>query len=139
MVHPPPQNPLPPKRRDGVATRERLIRAALELFTTLGYHGSTTPQIAQRAGIAEGTIYRHFSSKQLLLNEVYRTAVAMFTRLIRETPREGTYRERLERVAGAWLDLGTRDPALVRLVFLARIRSLLDQKSRDAWAELRGE
>src|SRR5258708_7184993 len=116
MVNPSPQNPQPPKRRDGAATRERLMRAALDLFTTLGYHGSTTPQLAQRAGIAEGTIYRHFRSKQLLLNEVYRVAVMTFTRLLRETPRDGTYRGRLERVAATWRDLGVREPALVRLV-----------------------
>src|ERR1051326_8317087 len=115
MVNPPPQNPQSSQRRDGAATRERLIRAALELFTTLGYHGSTTPQIAQRAGIAEGTIYRHFSGKQVLLNEVYRVGVTTFTRLLRDAPRDGTYRERLERVATTWRDLAVRQPALVRL------------------------
>ena len=47
------------RKRDPKGTRERLVRAALELFTTQGYHASTTTQIATRAGIAEGTIYRH--------------------------------------------------------------------------------
>ena len=51
-------------------TRQRLIRAALELFTTRGYHDTTTAQIAKKAGIAEGTIYRHFASKQQLMNEL---------------------------------------------------------------------
>lgn len=115
------------------------MRAALELFTTLGYHGSTTPQIAQRAGIAEGTIYRHVTGKQQLLNEVYRVAVQTFTRLLRETPRELPCRDRLERVAAGWRDLAAREPAVVRLVFLARIRALLDPRSKDAWSELRKE
>jgi AcrR family transcriptional regulator len=139
MANPPPQNPQLPKRRDGAATRERLMRAALDLFTTLGYHGSTTPQIAERAGIAEGTIYRHFAGKQLLLNEVYRVGVVTFVRVLRETSRQGTCRERLENVAGAWRDLAVREPALIRLVFVARLRNLLNQKSRDAWSELRNE
>jgi len=34
-------------------TRQRLIRAALELFTTKGYHDTTTAQIAKKAGIAK--------------------------------------------------------------------------------------
>src|SRR2546425_6696063 len=55
-------------------TRQRLVRAALELFTAQGYHDTTTPQISKKAGVAEGTIYRHFHSKQHLLNELYRGA-----------------------------------------------------------------
>lgn len=129
----------PPRRRDGAATRERLMRAALELFTTQGYHASTTPVIAAKAGIAEGTIYRHFPSKQQLLNDVYRSAVGMFTRLVRETPRELPCRGRLEKVAASWRELAVREPGVVRLVFVARVRNLLDQKSRDAWSELRLE
>ena len=61
-------------RRDGEATRQRLLRAALELFTTTGFQATTTPAIAERAGVAEGTIYRHFPGKEQLLNEVYRAA-----------------------------------------------------------------
>ena len=52
-------------------TRDRLLEAARELFTTLGYHATTTPILAKRAGVAEGTIYRHFPSKQALLNAAY--------------------------------------------------------------------
>ena len=66
-----PNTPLP-GRRDGEGTRQKLLRAALELFTGEGFLASTTPIIAERAGVAEGTIYRHFSSKEHLLNEVFR-------------------------------------------------------------------
>jgi AcrR family transcriptional regulator len=115
------------------------MRAALELFTTQGYHGSTTPQIAERAGIAEGTIYRHFPGKQQLLNEIYRVSILAFSRLLRDTPREARCQERLERIAASWRDLAAREPGVVRLVFVARVRNLLDQRSRDAWMELRSE
>jgi AcrR family transcriptional regulator len=66
--------PAPSPRRNGEATRQKLLRAALELYTTAGFRGTTTPEIALRAGVAEGTIYRHFSGKEELLNEVYRGA-----------------------------------------------------------------
>ena len=52
-------------------TRDRLLEAARDLFTTVGYHATTTPLLAKRAGVAEGTIYRHFPSKQALLNAAY--------------------------------------------------------------------
>ena len=68
------------RRRDPQATRDRLVRAALELFTTKGYHGSTTPQIAAAAGVAEGTIYRHFQSKEHLLVVLQ---IRVYNRLVR--------------------------------------------------------
>jgi len=44
-------------------TRERIVAEARRLFAERGYSGATTAEIARRAGIAEGTIYRHFKSK----------------------------------------------------------------------------
>jgi AcrR family transcriptional regulator len=47
--------------RDGV--RARLLKAAHELFTVMGYRATTTKEIAVRAGVAELTLFRHFGSK----------------------------------------------------------------------------
>ena len=44
-------------------TRARIVAEAGRLFAERGYSGTTTAEIARRAGIAEGTIYRHFRSK----------------------------------------------------------------------------
>lgn len=115
------------------------MRAALELFTTRGYHDSTTPQIAERAGVAEGTIYRHFDSKEHLLNEIYRGAVRLLIKDVRDVPAAVSCRERLERIADAWRQLALGDPALVSLVFTTQVTALLDVKSRDAYRELREE
>src|SRR5262245_12851899 len=138
MTHAQPVKPRT-RRRDPKETRERLVRAALELFTTQGYYGSTTPEIAARAGVAEGTIYRHFTSKQHLLNEIYRGALQAFGEPLKEPAGELSCRARLERVAINWRDAALKNPALIRLVFVSRIRGQLDQKSRDAWTEFRGD
>jgi len=127
------------RKRDPHGTRDRLVRAALELFTTQGYHASTTPEIAAKAGVAEGTIYRHFASKEQLLNEIYRAGVRVFVNIVREQPAALPCAERLQRMAAGWRDIAVRNPALVRLVFVSRIRTLLDARSRDAAKELRGE
>jgi len=127
------------RRRDPKGTRDRLVRAALELFTTQGYHTSTTPEIAAKAGVAEGTIYRHFASKEQMLNEIYRAGVRVFTGIVRETPAGLACAERLERIAAGWREVAVRNPSLVRLVFVSRLRSLLDPRSRDAAKELREE
>ncbi|HHT01453.1 MAG TPA: helix-turn-helix transcriptional regulator [Firmicutes bacterium] len=47
----------------GQETRERIVAAARQLFAQGGFDGTTTAAIAQAAGVAEGTIFRHFRTK----------------------------------------------------------------------------
>ena len=49
--------------RKGSPTRKRILNEALRLFVERGLSQTTTRDIAGAAGIAEGTIYRHFGSK----------------------------------------------------------------------------
>jgi TetR/AcrR family transcriptional regulator, repressor of fatR-cypB operon len=128
-----------PSRRDGEATRQRLLRSALELYTTIGFRATTTPAIAARAGVAEGTIYRHFSGKEHLLNEVYRDAQRWGTAAVREPEAEHTLRapERLQQIARRLLDAAAHDPAIVRMLLRARDEQHLDERSREASREFR--
>ena len=114
-------------------TRQRLARAALELFTTRGYHPTTTPLIAKKAGVAEGTIYRHFTNKQHLLNEVFRGAARWAQQTVTDvSAAPGTPAERLATVARAMLDAASRDPSLLRILLLVPLADLLDERSRAA-------
>jgi len=114
-------------------TRQRLARAALEHFTTRGYETTTTAEIARKAGVSEGAIYRHFTGKQQLLNDLYQASARWATEVLQQAEAGGgTPRERLARLAQA-LTLGAgREPAVVRLFFLQHHGDLLDQESRDA-------
>ncbi|MFG1605152.1 TetR/AcrR family transcriptional regulator [Actinoplanes sp. NPDC049265] len=47
--------------------RERLVLAALDLFTEQGYDATTVAQIAERAGVTKSTFFRHFPDKRELL------------------------------------------------------------------------
>lgn len=47
--------------------RERLVVAAVDLFTDQGYDATTVAQIAERAGVTKSTFFRHFSDKRELL------------------------------------------------------------------------
>jgi AcrR family transcriptional regulator len=51
-------------------TRERILETAVGLFSTMGYVGATTREIARQAGVAEVTLFRHFASKEKLFEAV---------------------------------------------------------------------
>lgn len=53
---------------------QRILRAALDLFVLRGFHATTIPEIARRAGLAAGTIYLYFPGKEQL-------ATALLTRI----------------------------------------------------------
>jgi TetR/AcrR family transcriptional repressor of multidrug resistance operon len=119
-------------------TRQRLVRTALELFTTLGYHDTTTAQIAKKAGIAEGTIYRHFTSKQHLVNELYRAAQRWATTVVQDAAydREArTARVQLTAIAHGLIEGAAQETAVVKLGLLERLDGVLDEDSRKARRE----
>jgi len=131
--------PAPAPRRNGEATRQKLLRAALELYTTTGFRGTTTPEIALRAGVAEGTIYRHFSGKEDLLNEVYRGAHRWALDVITESEddRLGKAPERLQRIAHRLLEAARQDPPASRMVLQFSEERHLDETSRGVAREVR--
>jgi AcrR family transcriptional regulator len=54
-------------RLTSASRRLSLLQAALELFSTQGYAGTTTKAIAQRSGVTEAILFRHFPTKEELL------------------------------------------------------------------------
>ncbi|MEM6839292.1 MAG: TetR/AcrR family transcriptional regulator [Cyanobacteria bacterium P01_C01_bin.120] len=51
-------------------TETKILQAAQRLFARQGYGGTTTRDLAQSAGVAEGTLFRHFESKKSILVKV---------------------------------------------------------------------
>jgi AcrR family transcriptional regulator len=50
-------------QRRGGNTRQEITQAVHDLFVSQGYHGTSIRQIAQKAGIAFGSVYTHFDGK----------------------------------------------------------------------------
>jgi AcrR family transcriptional regulator len=143
MTAPPPsrrQYLRPPRPRDAKATRSRLIRAALDLFTSQGFRGTTTPEIAQRAGVAEATIYRHFPGKDALLSAACIEAQGFGRALVatEETEPDRDTRAALGRVGRRLVEGAERDPALLRMLLRPPEEVLLQEPARRAMREFRG-
>jgi AcrR family transcriptional regulator len=68
---PQPDRPQPdrPLRADAARNREKVLRAAREVFAESGY-GVPLDEIAARAGVGPGTVYRHFPAKEALFEAV---------------------------------------------------------------------
>jgi AcrR family transcriptional regulator len=56
--------------------RDNILNAALLLFVEQSYTGTTVPDIANKANVGTGTIYRYFESKEVLVNDLYQHWVA---------------------------------------------------------------
>ena len=67
----------------GAPTKERLLACAQDLIEDGGYGSASVAAIAQRAGVATGTLYRHFPSKAELFLEVFRDVCAGEERAMR--------------------------------------------------------
>ena len=69
----------PPKRADARRNYEKLIEAARAAFADSGSQASLE-EIARRAGVGIGTLYRHFPTRQALLEAVYVDEVEALSR-----------------------------------------------------------
>ena len=65
----------PTRKEKAAATRRRMLDAAHACFVERGYPGTTMAAIAERAGVAEQTLYFTFHTKAGLLGEVFERAV----------------------------------------------------------------
>src|SRR5271168_4851823 len=73
------QSPVRPRSE---AKRGRIIEAATQHFAEHGYHAARVGDIAVALGIAKGSIFQHFGSKDGLFFEVYKKAVRSFPRYL---------------------------------------------------------
>lgn len=83
-------NSLPPSEAQ---TRDRILQAAQRLFASQGFDGTTTRDLAQAAGVAEGTLFRHFANKKAILVEVATNGwVEILTDLLTELSEMASYK-----------------------------------------------
>lgn len=91
--------PTPRKpRKDALRNRERILEVAKEAFTQFGADASLD-EIAKQAGVGPGTLYRHFPTRDALIEAVYRTKVEKLAEAARKLAEEKPPMEALR----AWM------------------------------------
>jgi TetR/AcrR family fatty acid metabolism transcriptional regulator len=114
----------PLRKRD--RSRAAILAAARAVFSEHGFEGASISEIAHLAGMAEGSIYKHFLNKRDLLFQVMR---AFYERIIAdveaETLRRNGTHERLTYVVRRQLEVFAEDRGLCRL-FIREIRTADD-------------
>lgn len=99
------------------SVRERLLQAAVELFTVRGYASTSVREIVEAAQVTKPVLYYHFGSKEgiylAVLEEIRRTLFALLERLLAGG---GGARERIERLLLGIYDVFEQQPPVVRFL-----------------------
>lgn len=102
-------------------TRQKIIQSALELFVSKGVTETSIRDIASRAGVAEGSIYRHFSNKEALAYTLFADNFTSFAETLEALLAEkNTTAEKLAAMIHGFCALFDQDQALFSFLLLAQ-------------------
>ena len=110
--------------------RERILHAAVRVFAKKGFHATRVSEVAKAAGVADGTIYLYFRSKDALLVSLFEDRVERLLAFLQtELPEVTTATDKLRRIIELQLGLleGERDLAEVVTVILRQSTKLMKE------------
>jgi AcrR family transcriptional regulator len=111
--------------------KDKILRAALECFAELGYDGARVRHIADRAGVSDAALYRHFSSMEALAQELHAQHFRNYAvQLAEVTSAADTTEDRLRKAVRFTLAFYRADPAAFTFALL-RLHSFLPNLSTD--------
>lgn len=108
----------PKLRMNATDRRTQILAAALDVFSELGFHGARTKDLAERAGVSEALLFRHFASKEDLIRAILELVgleerIGMMEERFAKLPP----REALCRLAEYSLTALREDPRVFRVIF----------------------
>jgi AcrR family transcriptional regulator len=111
--------------------RARLLEAALDLFESRGFDGVAVPEIAAKAGVATGTVYRYFASKDALVNALYRSWKSVYNAFVLAPVADGlSARETFSTYWQRMMVFARTYPRAARFMDLHHHGAYLDDESR---------
>jgi AcrR family transcriptional regulator len=119
------------RERQAAATREHLVAVARQRFSEQGYAATSIEDIVQRAGVAKGALYHHFSGKDALFRAVYEAVLAdVVSAVMAAASAEQEPWASVRAGLAAFLD-ASLDPGFRRIVILESV-SVLQPEVREA-------
>jgi len=112
-------------RRRSESRREELIAAAVRAFARNGYHGCRISDIAEEAGVSHGLVYHYFSSKEEILETIFRDNWGVVAVAIGEiaATSNGSAIDEVRKIVSLMLHSWRRDPEVVRVLVREIARS----------------
>jgi len=98
--------------------KDKLLQAALECFAELGYDATRVRHIADRAGMSEAALYRHFPSMEAMGQELHDHYFRSYAVRLQEATSADTTEERLRRVVRTTLAFYRAEPAAFTFALL---------------------
>src|SRR5437773_10794557 len=96
--------------------RSQILAAALEVFAERGFHGTRTRELAERAGVSEALLFRHFPTKDALIRAILESLrIQDQIDRLEAVAEDKAPREALEAIAEHLLTLVAREPQRMRL------------------------
>lgn len=118
-----------PKSED---KRNAILSAATQVFAERGLAAATSA-ISRAAGVAEGTLFTYFRTKDELVNALYREIkLEVADALMSDFPRKKSVRSRLEHVWNRWVDWGVANPLQQRVLSQIDVSGELTEESKAA-------
>lgn len=115
----------------GIATRNRIKQAALELFVAKGVLGTSVRDIAALAEIAEGGLYRHYASKEDLAWKLFSENYASLAKELSDLGKaKGDLTSRLAAMIHRFCRFFDEEPLLFRFLLLTQHQELPKLKSK---------
>ena len=105
--------------RDPFKTRERIDRSAMELFVEKGIDGTSVRDIAAKASIADGALYRHYKSKEDLAWQLFENNAIVLSHILDRVRSKGlTAKEKFQGIIECIAEIFDEDPIFFQYLFL---------------------
>src|ERR1700693_5712045 len=119
-----------PKSED---KRNAILEAATRVFAESGLSAAPTSEISKQAGVAEGTLFTYFNTKDDLINALYREIkLELADAMMSDFPRKKRVRTRLRHVWDRYVNWGIANPKQRKVLGQLTVSEVLTKESRDA-------
>jgi AcrR family transcriptional regulator len=113
--------------------RNAILDAATRLFAERGLTAAPTSEISKLAGVAEGTLFTYFQTKDDLINALYREIkLELADAMMSDFPRKKSVGTRLRHVWDRWVNWGVANPEQQKVLAQLTVSEVLTKESRDA-------